>query len=102
MRLREILKDKEYPMIEERMFGILPGGTPFNTLSGVFGYMDGKLVSWDGDTYSLHHNYDRFEEFTLDKDITLRAIADHATYECKRGTICLTVWQEESVGKRNE
>ena len=104
MRLREYLKDKgNYPMIEERIFGVLPGGTPFNTLSGVFGYIDGKLISWDGDSYSLDKDYDRFEEFKLSRDITLQdkhSSMEPFICECKKGTTCLTVWQEEVIGEK--
>lgn len=95
MKLSEIIKDKEYPLIEERIIGKLPDGTEYNTLSGKFGYIHGEIIPWDGDVYSMSYEYERFEEFTLNKSITLCTplfYKDKHEMTVPEGTRCLIVW----------
>lgn len=95
MKLSEILKDKEYPLIEERIIGKLPDGTDYDTFSGQFGYIGGEIIPWDGDAYSMSYDYEKFEEFTIDKNITLCTpifYKDKHEMTVPAGTKCLTVW----------
>lgn len=81
MTLREIIKDKEYDIIEVRNIGEIDG-KPIDTLFGYCRYHKGQLIPMDGDSYSLDMEVEKYEEW---EDTDKNA-------ETNYGTI-LTVWE---------
>lgn len=59
MRFEDILKDKEYKLIECRL--LLEDEYNSDVLFGYCQYVNGKLISLDGDSYSLDEEIERYE-----------------------------------------
>ena len=85
MKLKEIVKGKEYPFIECRCLYKTAENKICDMFYGACSYEDGKLKPLDADSYSLEDEYKEWEEFTN-----------------KEGVICLTVWENVDLEKKDK
>lgn len=89
-KLKDIVTGKQYPYIECRCIYEENNETKDESF-GACAYMDGKLVSLDGDFYSLEDIYEKWNEFTMDTSLTAGGVVYPA------GTLFLAVWMEFEV-----
>lgn len=89
MTLKEIVKGKNYPLIECRLLFTDATGDEQDVFAGYCAYQNEQLVSLDNDSYSLDDEYVKYKEFEMPNDTRLK------NTEYPKGTICLTVWYED-------
>lgn len=81
MTLYDIVKGKDFPEIEVRLYE--PDGT--DGLFGFCSYINGELISLDGDSYSLDEEIDKW---IVINDVLI--VIEHTEYIHSDGTITNT------------
>lgn len=85
--LKSLVKGKDYPIIEHRVLYEDNCYELSDDLFGFCGYINGELISYDGDSYSLDTICDEYEVWNIEKDWVF------GDYKYPAGTQALTIWE---------